>query len=200
MPNTKSAGVAFNDPALVAGTTIDGAVITNSTVGITNTITAGAFNGTVGATTPSTGAFTTVTASTSFDGPVGAVTPAAVTATALIATSVANSGAMVNSSVQALAAAGTDQTNAGAILTTARTVVVSAANGTKGVILPASVVGKEIQIKNNAAAVLKIYPPASSAINALTATTGSLDIASLTTVTLVCTGATQWFSFPLLPS
>lgn len=182
MPNTKSVGVAFSDPELTAGTTIDGATLTNCNISLPqDTITADDFVG-------------------DLTGIVGGTTPAAATVTALVATSVANSGPMVNSSVQALAAAGADNTDAGAVTATARTVVVSAADGTKGIILPASVIGKEIQIKNNAAAVLKIYPPASSAINALTATTGSLDIASLTTVTLVCTGATQWFSFPLLPS
>ena len=53
MPNTKSVGVAFSDPALVAGTTIDGAVITNPTV------TGAALNGSLGATTPGAATVTT---------------------------------------------------------------------------------------------------------------------------------------------
>ena len=60
MANTKPVGVAFSDPELVAGTTITGATITSPT------ITGGAYNGTVGATTASTGAFTSLTSSTAY--------------------------------------------------------------------------------------------------------------------------------------
>jgi len=55
MANTKPVGVAFSDPALTSGTTITGATISSST------FTGGAYNGTVGATTPSTASFTNET-------------------------------------------------------------------------------------------------------------------------------------------
>jgi hypothetical protein len=35
MPNTKPVGVAFSDPELTSGTTVSGAVIDNSTIGVT---------------------------------------------------------------------------------------------------------------------------------------------------------------------
>lgn len=44
MPNTKPVGVAYSDPELVSGTTIDGAIITNPN------ITGGAYAGSVAAT------------------------------------------------------------------------------------------------------------------------------------------------------
>lgn len=96
-----------------------------------------------------------------------------------------------------VAAAGNAQGNAAAV-TTGFTLV-TAADGTKGVILPTAVAGLQVIIKNGAAAVLKIYPATSDAINAIAAN-GSLDIASLTSVYLVAFDATTWYSIPLLPS
>lgn len=99
-----------------------------------------------------------------------------------------------------VAALGSDQTDAAAV-TTGFTLV-TAADATKGVILPTAVAGSVCHIKNidAANAVLKIYPFASDGINALTVTTGSLDIAAKTSVTLIAYDATTWYSFPLLPS
>lgn len=97
-----------------------------------------------------------------------------------------------------VAAAGNDQTNAAAV-TTGFTLV-SAADAAKGVILPAAAAGLQVIIKNGANAVLKIYPNTSDGINALTVTTGSLDIAALSSVYLVAYDATTWYSLPLLAS
>jgi hypothetical protein len=74
-----------------AATAIDklGVVMTNAGIGSTGVITGGAFNGTVGATTASTGAFTTVSATTvtsAVNGTVGATTPASGVFTTLSAT------------------------------------------------------------------------------------------------------------------
>lgn len=77
--------------------------------------------------------------------------------------------------------------------------LVSAGDGTKGVILPAAEAGKRVEIKNGAAAILKIYPATADAINALSAN-AALSIAANTTVTLIAYDATTWYSFPLLPS
>ncbi len=150
MPNNKSAGVAFSDPALVAGTTIDGAVITGST-----------FAGSV--------AGTTVNASTGLGMTSGTV-----------------------------AAAGTDNTNATAITTPGA--LVTAGDGTKGVILPALAAGQFVFVKNGANAVLKIYPPSGAAINALTATTGAISLAANVTAIFWYYSATQVYTIPLLPS
>ena len=74
----------------VAGTFgATGAAVFGSTV-------SGAFNGTVGATTPATGAFTTLTGA--FNGTIGATTPAGATVTTLHATSTAIFDASASSS------------------------------------------------------------------------------------------------------
>jgi hypothetical protein len=150
MPNNISVGVAFSDPALVAGTTIDGAVITGSS-----------FAGSVAATT--------VNASTGLGMTSGTV-----------------------------AAAGTDNTNATAITTPG--VLVTGGNGTTGAILPARAAGSVVFVKNGAAAILKIYPPSGAAINALTATTGAISLASNVSAIFWYYSATQVYTIPLLPS
>lgn len=150
MPNNKSIGVAFSDPALVAGTTIDGAVITGSS-----------YAGSVAATT--------VNASTALGMTSGTV-----------------------------AAAGSTNADATPIVTPG--VLVTAGDATKGAILPALAAGQFVFVKNGAAAVLKIYPPAGAAINALTATTGALSMAANTSAIFWYYSATQVYTIPLLPS
>lgn len=137
MPNNISVGVAFADPALVAGTTIAGATIT---------------------------------------------------------------GSIVSGPVTTVAATGSTNTDAAPISAATYICVVTAADATKGVILPAMVDGQTIKVKNNAAAVLKVYPFSGAAINGLTATTGSLNMAANTLADFTRTSATQLYSTPLLPS
>ena len=105
--------------------------------------------------------------------------------------------AMKTATVVAL---GTDQTNAAPVAT--GFTLVTAADATVGVILPTAVAGDMCIIKNADAdnAVLKVWPFAGDAINALTHTTGSLDIAAKTSVILVAYDATTWYTIPLLPS
>lgn len=78
--------------------------------------------------------------------------------------------------------------------------VVTGADGTKGVILPAVTGARVLQVKNNAAAILKVYPRTGGIVNALAAN-GAISMASLTSATFmtVDSGAT-WFTIPLLPS
>ncbi len=96
-----------------------------------------------------------------------------------------------------VAAAGTDATNGGAVAT--GFTLVSAANGTKGVVLPAAAAGKVCIIKNNAAGALKIWPATGDGINA-----GGVDavfsITNLTSVLLVAYDDTTWYSVPLVAS
>lgn len=61
-----------------------------------------------------------------------------------------------------LASAGSAQSDAAAVR--ASMTVVSAADGTKGVILPSAQVGDEVVLFNNAGSTLKVYPPTGSAI------------------------------------
>lgn len=160
MPNNKSVGIAYSDPALDAGTTIDSAVING---------------GTIGATTPM---------------PVTATT---FTATTFTAATLAGARTTV-------AALGTDNTNAGVIPVGSFLCTVTAGDATKGVILPTMRDGQSITVKNNAAAVLKVYPFSGAAINGLTATTGSLNMAANTIATFFRDSSTQIWSAPLLPS
>jgi predicted RecA/RadA family phage recombinase len=96
-----------------------------------------------------------------------------------------------------VAADGSDQSDAAAVAE--GFTLVSAANATKGVKLPAAAAGKMCIIKNGANAVLKIWPNTDDAINALAAN-GSLDIAAYTSVILVAYNAVTWYTIPLLPS
>jgi hypothetical protein len=97
-----------------------------------------------------------------------------------------------------VAAAGADNTDAAAV--DYGFTLVSAANGTKGVILPAAVAGKVVYIKNNVAANLKVYPASGDQINALTVTTGALTIGSLKAAMFHAYDTTTWYTTPLVPS
>jgi hypothetical protein len=99
--------------------------------------------------------------------------------------------------VAVVEAAGANQGNAAALSEGLN--VVSAADGTKGVRLPTAVAGAVVIVKNTVAQILKIYPATGGAINAVSAN-GSLNIAASTSVILVASSATQWYSVPLLPS
>lgn len=101
---------------------------------------------------------------------------------------------------QKFAVVATGSTNADAAACSIGFNVVTAANATKGVILPAARDGQVVTVKNNAAAVLKVYPPALAGINALTVTTGALSLAANVTATFYYDGLLQVWSFPLLPS
>jgi hypothetical protein len=96
-----------------------------------------------------------------------------------------------------VAATGTNQATAAAI-TTGFTLV-SAADATVGVLLPAAAAGKICIVKNNAAAVLKVWPAGTNAINAISAST-NIAMASLTSAVFVAYDATTWYTVPLLPS
>lgn len=99
--------------------------------------------------------------------------------------------------VAAVAAAGSVQGDAAALSEGLN--VVSAADATKGVILPAGAVGKEVWVKNNAAAVLKVYPATGGAINAVAAN-GAFSMASLTACLFKASATGQWYTFPLVAS
>ncbi len=109
-------------------------------------------------------------------------------------------GAIVSGPVTTVAATGSTNANAAAISDNTYICVVTAGDGTKGVILPTMVDGQTIKIKNNAAAILKVYPFSGAAINGLTATTGALSMAANTSADFTRTSSTQLYSTPLLPS
>jgi predicted RecA/RadA family phage recombinase len=79
--------------------------------------------------------------------------------------------------------------------------LVSAADGTKGVKLPAAAAGGLCIVKNADAAnaILKVYPDTGDAINALGAN-AALSMAAKTSAVFVAFDATTWYTIPLLPS
>ena len=136
-------------------------------------------NSVIGGTTKAAGSFTTVTAT-------GAVSGTTVTSSA---------GFIMPSAT--VAATGSTQANAAQIAT--GFTLVSAADATKGILLPAAAAGLTCVIKNNAAAVLKIWPSSGDAVNAIAADSNYV-LASLTSTVLVAYDATTWYSVPLLAS
>lgn len=96
-----------------------------------------------------------------------------------------------------VAAAGSIQGDAAAIAT--GFTLVSAADATKGVILPTAAAGKVCIIKNGANAVLKVWPAVGDAINAL-AGDGAMSIAAYTSAVFTAYDATTWYTSPLVPS
>lgn len=125
----------------------------------------------------------------------GVVTFSGVAAATWVSSLGKNAGITV--AVGTVAAAGSAQGDAAALPSTFN--VVTAADGTKGVILPTAVAGMTIIVKNNAAAALKIYPATGAAINAIAAN-GAYSITNLTATMLIAQSATQWWSLPLVAS
>lgn len=99
--------------------------------------------------------------------------------------------------VAAVTAAGSTQSDAAALSVGFN--LVAGATGTTGVLLPVAAAGKQVRIKNNVNAVLKIWPASGDAINALGAN-NSMSIAALTSVILEAYDDTTWYTTPLLPS
>jgi predicted RecA/RadA family phage recombinase len=79
--------------------------------------------------------------------------------------------------------------------------LVTGADGTKGVILPLGSKGRVVKVKNNTAAVLKVYPAnvAGQTINALTAL-AAISMASLSSADFESYDGTTWYTNPTVPS
>lgn len=107
-------------------------------------------------------------------------------------------GATGETALPTVAAAGSTNADAAALVVGRN--VVTAADGTKGVILPTAAAGKTVRVKNNANAVLKVYPNSGDQINALTVTTGAISMAAFTSADFDAYDATHWYTTPLVPS
>ena len=79
--------------------------------------------------------------------------------------------------------------------------VVTGANGTVGVKLPATpVAGTVVIVKGTTAGVLKVYPDAAATINAI-GSNGAISLASgAVPAIFIAKSSTQWYTIPLLPS
>ena len=95
-----------------------------------------------------------------------------------------------------LAAAGSAQTDAAAVVSSIT--IVTAADGTKGVILPAAQPGESCVLFNNAGSTLKVYPPTGSAISVAGTGLGSANAAfsqlTYKCTLYVCQSSTQWLA------
>jgi len=117
-------------------------------------------------------------------------------ATSVSATDITTTGGLYLKSAT-VAAAGSTQANAAAV--SDGFTLVSAADGTKGVVLPAAVAGRTVILKNNANAVLKVWPASGDAVNAIAADSNYV-LAAYTSSLLVAYDSTTWYSVPLLAS
>ena len=98
-----------------------------------------------------------------------------------------------------VAATGSDQ--AGAALIATGFTLVTAADGTTGVKLPAAAAGKICWVKNRDTEnqILKVYPNTDDTINALSAN-AALSMAAKTSAVFISCDGTAWYTIPLLPS
>lgn len=110
----------------------------------------------------------------------------------------AGTGGFIMPANASVAATGSTQGNSTSI--TYGLSVVSGANGTVGVVLPTAVAGGVCYIKGTTAGVLKIWPTLGAQINAVGADTALLLSSGAIPVILVASSATQWYTFPLVPT
>jgi len=122
----------------------------------------------------------------------GTISGAAITGATAAVTS-------LNLDVAKPAAAGSTRADATAM--TASFNWVTAADATKGVVLPAPTAGRVIAVKNDdtANAILKVYAPGSAKINGVAGTT-AFSMAAKTACFFVAYDTTDWFSIPLVAS
>ena len=98
-----------------------------------------------------------------------------------------------------LAGAGTIQGDAAALLE--GYTVITGANGTLGWRLPlAPTPGTQVEIKGTTAGVAKIWPGVGGTINALTQDAAMSLASGAIPARFIAKSATQWYSFPLVPS
>jgi hypothetical protein len=117
-------------------------------------------------------------------------------ATSVTASDITTTGGLYLKSAT-VAAAGSTQANAAAV--SDGFTLVSGADGTKGILLPAAVAGRTVILKNNANAVLKVWPASGDAVNAIAADSNYV-LAAYTSSLLVAYDSTTWYSVPLLAS
>jgi hypothetical protein len=132
---------------------------------------------------------TTITGATISEGTISG-------ATSVSAADVTTTGGLYLKSAT-VAATGTNQATAASV--SDGFTLVSAADGTKGVKLPAAVAGRTVILKNNANAVLKVWPASGDAVNAIAADSNYV-LAAFTSSLLVAYDSTTWYSVPLLAS
>jgi hypothetical protein len=115
--------------------------------------------------------------------------------------SAASTSGITSLAVDVAKPAAAGSTRADATAMTASFNWVTAADATKGVIIPAPTAGRVIIVKNDdtANAVLKVYAPSSAKINGVAGST-AFSMAAKTACLFVAYDTTDWFSVPLVAS
>jgi secreted PhoX family phosphatase len=124
------------------------------------------------------------------------ITGATISGGTVSATDITTTGGLYIKSAT-VAATGSTQSDAASV--SDGFTLVSAADATKGVKLPAAVAGRTVILKNNANAVLKVWPATGDGINAITVDSNYV-LAAYTSSLLVAYDSTTWYSVPLLAS
>ena len=137
---------------------------------------------------------TTITGATISGGTITSAT--SVSATSVSASDITTTGGLYIKTAT-VAAAGSTQANAAAV--SDGFTLVTGADGTKGVVLPAAVAGRTVILKNNAGSTLKVWPAVGDGINAITVDS-NFTMATVTSCMLVAYDSTTWYSIPLVAS
>ena len=136
---------------------------------------------------------TTITGATISGGTIASAT--------LTTATVSGTGTFTTLAVDVAKPAAAGSTRADATSMTASFNWVTAADATKGVIIPAPTAGRIIIVKNDDAAnaILKVYAPGSAKINGVAGST-AFSMAAKTACLFVAYDTTDWFSVPLVAS
>lgn len=137
---------------------------------------------------------TTITGATISGGTISSAT--SVSATSVSASDITTTGGLY---LKTATVAATGSTQADAASISDGLTLVTAADATKGVKLPAAIAGRTVIIKNGANAVLKVWPATGDGINAITVDSNYV-LAANTSSLLIAYDATTWYSVPLLAS
>ena len=124
------------------------------------------------------------------------ITGATISGGTVSATDITTTGGLYIKSAT-VAAAGSTQANAAAV--SDGFTLVSGADGTKGVVLPAAIAGRTVILKNNAGSTLKVWPASGDGINAITVDS-NFTMLTVTACLFVAYDSTTWYSVPLVAS
>lgn len=130
-----------------------------------------------------------------------AITGATISGSTLTTATVSGTGTFTTLAVDVAKPAAAGSTRADATSMTASFNWVTAADATKGVVIPAPTAGRVIIVKNDDAAnaILKVYAPGSAKINGVAGST-AFSMAAKTACLFVAYDTTDWFSVPLVAS
>ena len=129
------------------------------------------------------------------------ISGATISGSTLTTATVSGTGTFTTLAVDVAKPAAAGSTRADATAMTASFNWVTAADATKGVIIPAPTAGRVIIVKNDDAAnaILKVYAPGSAKINGVAGST-AFSMAAKTACLFVAYDTTDWFSVPLVAS